>query len=85
MMKSIQINALCEAMNSLCSLNVIRGSGKSLRNFFRRAASWTGLSSDKSTDEGSRSMASVRSLSLLILPFFLKIPSIDISMREKTK
>lgn len=69
----------CAAINNRCSLNVIRGSGKSRRNFLSKAASWTGLSCERSTDDGSRSMASVRSLSRLILPFFRKIPSIDIS------
>lgn len=55
----------------------------SLRNFLRRAASWTGFSSVRLTVEGSRSSASHMSLSRRMFPFFLKIPSTDMSAREK--
>lgn len=64
-------------------MNVRRGSGSSRKNFLRRAASWTALSCVRSTDEGSRSIASVSSLRRLIFPFFRNIPSTDISIPRK--
>lgn len=73
-------DVLCDAIYKRCSLNVINGSGRSRRNFFSSAASCTGLSDDKSTVEASRSMTSVSSFSRLILPFFRKMPSTDMSV-----
>ena len=55
--RSSGTSILCVAVNRLCSLKVSSGSGISRRNFFSNAASCTGLSWDKSTDEGSRSIA----------------------------
>jgi len=65
------------------SLNVMSGSGRSRRNFLSKAASWTGLSSDRLTEPESRSSASVRSLSRRMLPFLRKMPSIDMSARVR--
>ena len=73
------LSVLCVASQRCCSLKVSSGSGRSRKNFFRRAAIWTGLSSNRLTDSASRSMISVSSFKRRILPFFRKMPSIDMS------
>jgi hypothetical protein len=62
----------------------MRGSGRSRKNCFSKAAICTGCSVLQSTEDESRSRATISSFRRRMFPVFLNIPSTDISATQQT-